>query len=86
MKRSGGLEPIAHLKHMHIHARVVLVENTIGHVLQAISNIKVPGEIKIDADVGGKRDGAAQIFISELVFADNRRVDAHGYIQFILKA
>jgi hypothetical protein len=63
---------------MHIDARIVFIKTGIGHVLQAISNGEMPGKIKVESNVGGKLNGASQIFIAELVFADDRRIDAHG--------
>jgi hypothetical protein len=71
---------------MHIQARVVFIYNTIGHVLQAISDAEMPGKIKIKSNVGGKVNRASQIFISKLVLTDDRRIDTDGNIYFLLKA
>ena len=40
-------ESISRFKHVHIETRIVFVKNSVGHMLQAISNRKTPAQIKI---------------------------------------
>jgi len=71
------LEIVTYFNHVQIQTRVRVVENKIGHVLEAIANNKMPDKIKINSYVRGKLDWSSEVFIPEGMLADYRRINAH---------